>query len=70
MLDDAALRFIVVGLAAGVAEWKVAEGEPRHAALLNDVAGTAQEDRWDTVRFEVPGDQTHGLVTDRSNCHK
>ena len=67
MLQNAALRLVVKRLAAGVAEWEVTEHEPRHATLLDDVAGGADDDGRDAVRFEVPGYQTHGLVADRSD---
>jgi hypothetical protein len=38
--------------------------------MFNNVLGRTEHDRWDAVRFEVSCNQTHGLVTDRSNrCH-
>ena len=70
VLHNPALGLVVMGLAAGVAEWEVAEGEARHAALLHDVAGAAHEHGGNAVRFQVPRDQTHGLVANRSNRHK
>ena len=34
--------------------------------MLNDILGTAQDNRWDTMGLEIPGCQTHGLVANRS----
>mgnify|MGYP003347131234 CR=1 FL=1 len=53
-------------MAAGVAEREIGEQEPRHAAVLDDIARRADDHRRDAVRFQVAGDQTHGLVADRS----
>lgn len=64
--DDSPLHVRVVGLATRIAEGKVGKDKARHAALLNNIARRAEDDRWDTVRFKMPGDQTHGLVTHRS----
>ena len=54
------------GLAARVAEREVGKDKARHPALLDNIAGRAEDDRGNTVRFEMPGNQTHGLVTHRS----
>ena len=61
------LHFYVVGLATGVAKWKVGENEARHATLFDDVAGGADDDGGDAVGFQVTGGQTHGLMTNRSH---
>lgn len=53
-------------LAAGVAEREVHEQEAWHAALLDDVPGRADDDGRNAGGFQVPCDQTHGLVTDGS----
>lgn len=49
-----------------ITQWKIREDETRHAAMLHDVLGGADDDGGNTVRFKMTGDQTHGLVTDRS----
>lgn len=64
--DDSPLHVLVVGLAARITERKVGKDKARYAALLNNIAGRAEDDRWDTLCFKMSGDQTHGLVTHRS----
>ena len=64
--DDGPLHVLISRLAARIAERKVGKDKARHPALLNDIARRAEDDRRNAVRFEMPGDQTHGLVTHRS----
>ena len=64
--DDSPLHLLISRLAARVAEREVGKDKARHPALLNNITGRAEDDRWDTVRFKMSGDQTHGLVTDGS----
>ena len=64
--DDGPLHVLISRLAARVAEREVGKDKARHPALLNDIARRAKDDRGNTVRFKMPGDQTHGLVTHRS----
>ena len=64
--DDGPLHSRVVGLAARIAERKIGKDKARHAALLNDIARRAEDDRGNTLRLKMSGDQTHGLVTHRS----
>lgn len=64
--DDSPLHILISRLAARIAERKVGKDKARHPALLNNIAGRAEDDRGNAVRFEMPGDQTHGLVTHRS----
>ena len=64
--DDGPLHIRISRLAARVAEREVGKDKARHTALLNDIAGRAEDDRRNAVRFKMPGDQTHGLVTHRS----
>src|SRR5258708_6173139 len=59
-LERLRLRLRVERLARGVAERKIAEEKPRHAAVLDDVLRRAHDHGRDAVRFEVAGDQTHG----------
>ena len=53
-------------VSAGVSQREVAENEAGHAAMLHDILGGADDDGGNAVGFEMTGDQTHGLVTDRS----
>ena len=64
--DDGPLHIRISRLAARVAERKVGKDKARYAALLNNIARRAEDDRGDTVRFKMSGNQTHGLVTHRS----
>ena len=68
--DGGRLRITVERFACGVPERKVAEPESRHADMLDDVPGAAQDDGGDSMRFQVPGDQTDRLVADRSRWHE
>src|SRR3546814_10872072 len=47
-------------------EREIREDESRHAAVLDDVEGGSDDDRRNTVGFEMPRDQTHGLVANGS----
>ena len=64
--DDGPLHILISRLAARIAERKVGKDKARHPALLNNITSRAEDDRRNAVRFEMPGDQTHGLVTYRS----
>ena len=64
--DDSPLHVLVVGLAARITERKVGKDKARYPALLDNIAGRAEDDRGNAVRFKMSGDQTHGLVTHRS----
>ena len=64
--DDSPLHVLVVGPAARITERKVGKDKARHPTLLDNIAGRAEDDRGNAVRFEMPGNQTHGLVTYRS----
>ena len=64
--DDGPLHVRIARLAARIAERKVGKDKTRHPALLNNIAGRAEDDRRNAVRFKMSGDQTHGLVTHRS----
>lgn len=60
----------VVGGAAGIPEREVGEKEPGDSALLDDVPRRTHNNRGDTGLFEMPGDQTHGLVAHRSEANQ
>ena len=64
--DDGPLHVRITRLAARITERKIGKDKTRHPALLNNIAGRAEDDRGNALRFEMPGDQTHGLVTHRS----
>ena len=64
--DNGSLHIRISRLAARIAERKVGKDKTRYAALLDNIAGRAEDDRWDTVRLKMSGNQTHGLVTHRS----
>ena len=52
--------------AAGVAQREIGEHEAGNSTLLDDVAGTADDHGDETGGFEMAGDQTYGLMADRS----
>src|SRR6267378_780585 len=60
------LRWRVVRPARAVAERKIAEEEPRHAAVLDDVFRAAHHHRRDAVRLEMARDEADRLVADRA----
>jgi len=64
--NDRSLHQRIIRLAAWVAEGEVRENETGHPALLDDIPRRADHDGRQTIRFKVPGDQTHGLVANRS----
>ncbi len=68
-LEGGALRGHIKGFAGGVAKREIAEQQTRHTAVFHDILGTAHNHRRDAMRFQVPGDQTHGLVAHRSSGH-
>jgi hypothetical protein len=51
---------------ARIAQRKVSEQEPGNGALLDYIPSRTHDDRRDAGLFQVPGDQTHGLVAHRS----
>ena len=61
--NDCPLHFRVVRLAARITEREVGKHHSRNAAMLYDISCSGDDDRRDAVLFEVPCDQTHGLVT-------
>ncbi len=53
-----------------VAEWVVNKDKAGDADCFDDVLGAADNYGGNAVGFEVAGDQTHGLMADRSNRHE
>ena len=64
--DDSSLHVLVARLATRIAEGKVGKDKTRHAALLDNIARRAEDDCGNALRLQMSGDQTHGLVTHRS----
>ena len=64
--NDGPLHVFISRLAARIAKRKVGKDKARYPTLLNNIARRAEDDRGNAVRFEMSGDQTHGLVTHRS----
>ncbi len=56
----------VVRSAARIAEWEIGEQETGDTALFDDITGAPNDDGGKTDLLQVAGNQTHGLVTDRS----
>lgn len=70
LTNNAVLHIHIERLAAGTAQREVRKDEARYAAMLDDVARRANDDGGDAIFFQVSCNQTHGLVTDRSDgCH-
>ena len=67
LLQHLALLGHVPRLAAGCAEREVDEQQARHGRGFDDVAGRGDHHGGNSVGFEVPGYQTHGLMADGSN---
>ena len=64
--DYRLLHHRIVRLTARVTERKISKYETGNSALLDDILCSADYYCGNAVCFEVPGDQTHGLVADRS----
>ena len=64
--DNSPLHVRVARLTARIAEWKIGKDKARYATLLNNIARRAEDDCGNTLRLKMSGDQTHGLVTHRS----
>jgi hypothetical protein len=64
--DDVVLHSLIPRFAAGVAEWEINEQKTRDATFFNDVSTRADNNGWNSRGFQMSCNQTHGLVTDRS----
>jgi hypothetical protein len=67
---DRTLHLNVPWLSARIAQWKVSEDEPSNAAFLDDITRRTHYYSGYTIFLQVPGNQTHGLVADRSEGGK
>ena len=67
---DCSLHRRIIRFAARIAQWEVREHEARNAALLDDIPRRADYYGRNAVRLEVPSDQTHGLMANRSQRHE
>ena len=68
--NNRSLHRRVVGLPARISKRKVAENKSGYTTLLNDIFCRPNHYRRDAICFEMPGYQTHGLMTHRSQRHK
>ena len=68
--NDCSLHLRIIRFTARIAEGEVREHEAGNAALLDDILRGADYDRRNAVRLKVSSDQTHGLVTDRSERYQ
>lgn len=60
------LHCVIPGLAAGIAEWKIAEKKSRNPAFFDNIPRAADNNRGDVIFLKIPGYQTHGLMAYRS----
>lgn len=68
--NDCSLHHGVIRLPARVAEGEVREHEAGNPALLDDIPRGADYYGRNAVRFKAAGDQTHGLMADRSKRYE
>ena len=66
-LENLPLLLDLPGFTTRTAKWEIDEEETGNTAMLDDVPCSADDNRRDTVFFKMPTDQTHGLMTDRSD---
>lgn len=57
-------------MAAGVPKREICKDKARCTAVLDDVFARTDDDGWNSVCFEMAGNQTHGLMADRSKRRK
>ena len=65
-MDDRCLHIGIPRVTAGIAQRKIDKKKPCDTAVLHNIERRANDYSRDAVRLEMPGDQTHGLVTDWS----
>jgi hypothetical protein len=61
---------LVVGTAERTPHWEIDEYRPRCMGLLHDVPHRADDECGDAARLDPIGDETHGLVAERSVRHE
>ena len=69
-VHDGALHLFVPGLTERISQREVGKKETGHPALFNDIPRGTDHHGGNLIFFEMPGYQTHGLVTDRSKGGK
>jgi hypothetical protein len=67
---DRTLHGTIPRLPAWIPQWKVRENEAGDTALLNDVPRGAHDCCGNSTRLQMPCDQTHGLVANRSKSRE
>ena len=70
LTHDGQLHGFVAGFATGVTQGKIHVEKAGHAAVLDNVASRAKHHGRQTIGFQVSGNQTHGLVADRSQRYQ
>jgi hypothetical protein len=65
-----ALHLNVPWLSARISQREVSEDEASNAAFLDDISCRAHDCSGYAIFFKVPGNQTHGLVANRSKRRK
>ena len=65
-MNDLHLHLYIIWLSAGISERKVGIKISWYATVTDYVVRRADDKRWHMIGFKVAGNQTHGLVTDRS----
>ena len=65
-----ALHLNVPWLSARISQREVSEDEASNAAFLDDIPRRAHDCSGYAIFFKVPGNQTHGLVANRSKRRK
>ena len=64
------LHAAVAGFATGVAEWEIHVQIAGYTARFDNIKGRANNRGRNAIGFQMPGYQTHGLVTDRSQRYQ
>lgn len=68
--QNGALHIGVSRFPAWVPQRKISKHKARDTALFHNVSGAAHHNGGNAVIFQIAGNQTHGLVADRSECHQ
>ena len=69
-MDDLHLHLVIVGFTARIPQGKIGIKVSWYATVGNYVIRRANYQRWKSIGFEVASNQTHGLVTNRSQWNE